>query len=369
MGIFDLRDKTVARAVLNIGKENLGLKKGECLLVLSDWHKAKIGEWLFGNLKGMVREALHFSYKPTVRHGIEPPESAWIAAFGTSAVSALKGKGLFEKVLDKRIGKLEEERVFSVLKENAESVPDVVVAVNRFSISHTLFRKLCTGAFDIRFVSMPLFEPFMFYSSMQADWKKVEERSLKIAKILTEGEKVYVTSSDGTEIYFDISDREGIADTGRFLKPGCFGNLPAGEAFISPVEGKTEGVFVTNWAPDRRLKEPVKFFVEKGKVVNLSGEKEFCIYMEKIFMEDENHRNIAELGIGTNEKAVRFDNILEGEKILGTCHIAVGDNSAFGGRVKANVHIDFIVEKPTLVVYRESKELTIAKDGKLVITD
>ncbi|SNR93274.1 aminopeptidase [Desulfurobacterium atlanticum] len=367
MGVFDLKDKVIEKAILNIGKENLGLRKNERLLVLSDWHKTKIGEWLFNGLKNMVKEALHFSYKPTIRHGIEPPETVWMAAFGASAVQALKEEGLFKKILDKEIGKLEEERIFSILKGEVANAPDVVLAVNRFSISHTFFRKLCTDIFGIRFVSMPLFEPFMFYTSMQADWEKVEERSLKIAQILTEGEKVCVVSSDGTNISFDISSRKGVADTGRFLSPGCFGNLPAGEAFIAPVEEKAEGVFATHWAPDRRLKEPVKFFVKKGKVVNISGEKEFCSYMERVFMEDERHRNVAELGIGTNDKAVRFDNILEGEKILGTCHIAVGDNSAFGGRVRAKVHIDFIVEKPTLIVYRGNEKVKIIKEGKLVV--
>ena len=39
------------------------------------------------------------------------------------------------------------------------------------------------------------------------------------------------------------------------------------------------------------------------------------------------NRNIAELGIGTNDRATRPDNILEAEKILGTIHIALGDNS------------------------------------------
>ena len=58
--------------------------------------------------------------------------------------------------------------------------------------------------------------------------------------------------------------------------------------------------------------------------------------------------NLAELGIGTNEAAKDTANILEGEKILGTCHIAFGDNKGFGGTVSAPFHRDYIVPSPKL---------------------
>ena len=47
-------------------------------------------------------------------------------------------------------------------------------------------------------------------------------------------------------------------------------------------------------------------------------------------------RNLAELGIGTNDKASRPDNVLEAEKILGTIHLALGDNTGFGGIILKN---------------------------------
>lgn len=42
-------------------------------------------------------------------------------------------------------------------------------------------------------------------------------------------------------------------------------------------------------------------------------------------------RTLAELGIGTNPDAKRRENLLESEKIKGTVHLAIGDNS-HGGR-------------------------------------
>ena len=45
--------------------------------------------------------------------------------------------------------------------------------------------------------------------------------------------------------------------------------------------------------------------------------------------------NVAELGIGTNEKAILTGNVLEDEKILGTAHVAFGASAAIGGRSRS----------------------------------
>ena len=74
----------------------------------------------------------------------------------------------------------------------------------------------------------------------------------------------------------------------------------------------------------------------------------------------------AELGIGTNEKASRPDNILESEKILGTIHIALGDNSTFGGKVRTPFHQDFVFFKPTVtLILTGGKRKLLLQRGKL----
>ena len=79
--------------------------------------------------------------------------------------------------------------------------------------------------------------------------------------------------------------------------------------------------------------------------------------------EDPLKGNIAELGIGTNDKATRPDNILETEKILGTVHIAIGDNSTFGGKVSVPFHQDFIFFKPTMIVKKGCESVEILNNG------
>jgi len=74
-------------------------------------------------------------------------------------------------------------------------------------------------------------------------------------------------------------------------------------------------------------------------------------------------RNLAELGIGTNPKASSAESVLESEKIMGTVHIAIGDNAHIGGGVNADLHSDFVVSQPDLILDGEA----IMKGGKLVI--
>ncbi len=69
-------------------------------------------------------------------------------------------------------------------------------------------------------------------------------------------------------------------------------------------------------------------------------------------------RTLAELGIGTNPMAQSAKSTLEGEKIKGTVHIAIGDNSGLGGVVMADSHQDFVLWDPDLSL-----------DGRLVIRE
>ncbi|NOZ69211.1 MAG: peptidase, partial [Deferribacteres bacterium] len=99
-----------------------------------------------------------------------------------------------------------------------------------------------------------------------------------------------------------------------------------------------------------RLEEPVTLHVGKGLVEEVEGSEPYAEYLREKLSERDDNRNIAEFGIGTNNMASRPDNILESEKISGTVHIALGDNSSFGGRVSTPLHQDFIFFRPTVTL-------------------
>ena len=60
--------------------------------------------------------------------------------------------------------------------------------------------------------------------------------------------------------------------------------------------------------------------------------------------------NLAELGVGTNERARLTGNILEDEKMLGTVHVAFGASAGIGGTVAVPIHLDCLVRDATLDV-------------------
>ncbi len=367
--MFDWKDRTLQRGVRNIFRHNICANRSDRVLILTDTYKERVGELLFWFGSEFTPNIYHLTYRPTGRHGLEPPEEVWKAAFGVEFLQEIKEKGLLDRILKKEVSEGDELEVKEILLETTspEELPTAIIAVNQHSISHTLFRKLCTEFLSIRFASMPLFEPFMFYTSLQANWNLVARRSKEVASLLSDAEEVRVTCPNGTDITFSVKGREGLADTGKLCSPGDFGNLPAGEAFIAPVEGTANGRFVTKYAPDRKLKEPVTLGVENGCVKRVTGEEEFSDFLNHLIHEEPNAGNIAEFGVGTNEKAERFDNILEAEKILGTCHIAIGDNSSFGGKVRANVHIDLLIEKPTVVLRAGDREVKLMEEGELLL--
>ncbi|MEM2679549.1 MAG: hypothetical protein QXU01_03945, partial [Candidatus Hadarchaeales archaeon] len=97
-----------------------------------------------------------------------------------------------------------------------------------------------------------------------------------------------------------------------------------------------------------------------GIAVKIEGNDKLFKIVSKV---GKNARNLAEFGIGTNKMARFSGSVLEEEKIVGTCHIALGDNSTFGGNVRAGVHIDCVMLKPTV----EIDGRVILQDGRLLV--
>ena len=78
---------------------------------------------------------------------------------------------------------------------------------------------------------------------------------------------------------------------------------------------------------------------------------------------DSDGTNVAELGIGTNSKAILTGNILEDEKIYGTAHVAFGASAAIGGNIQVPVHLDVVSLRPEVTV----DGTPIVLEGKLLV--
>lgn len=259
-------------------------------------------------------------------------------------------------------------------KTNGEEPPKAVAALLRDcdvfmiptskSLSHTDARRdaCANGA---RGATLPNITEDTMKRTLRADYAKIEARTRQIADLLSGAREARVTTELGTDITMSIDGRTWHEDTGMVRKPGAFTNLPAGEAYIAPIEGTARGRIVADGscAGVGVLKNIITIDVADGLATGIVGGEEAGTLKEIISPFGEDGRNIAELGIGTNDKAQLVGSTLEDEKVMGTIHIALGDNKSMGGKVSVASHLDIIIKSPTLIV--DGKE--IIKTGKWTI--
>ncbi len=356
----------IEKVIFNLLNDNIKLNSNERILIFTDrTNNCETNQssnlfdiaLLFSEIAKNISKSVTFiNYKSTCGHGIEPPENVWIETFGEDVVFQLKKKGYFKKILDKTLNEDKIESVENILEKYSVNVPNVIIALSYFSTSHTQYRKLLTKICKTRYCSMPLFEKSMFFTSLQEDWTLLRKRTIFLKEKLRNASYVTIKSKNGTFLRFSVTGREFFTDTGDLSKPGAFSNIPAGEVFIAPRENTANGKLVIEYSPVKRLREHLTFWIEDGVVTYIEGNDNYKKELEKKLEANDNNRNIAEFGIGTNSSATNMLNILEAEKILGTIHIALGDNSSFGGNVKTNFHEDYILEKPTVEVFTSQKE-------------
>ncbi|MFA6366017.1 MAG: hypothetical protein WCX13_02370, partial [Candidatus Hydrogenedentales bacterium] len=77
-----------------------------------------------------------------------------------------------------------------------------------------------------------------------------------------------------------------------------------------------------------------------------------------------NARHIGELGIGLNVEASITGNMLEDEKVYGTCHFAIGSN--YDEDAPAMIHLDGLVKRPTITALMPGgREIIVMRNGDL----
>ncbi|MCK5426681.1 MAG: aminopeptidase, partial [Thermodesulfovibrionia bacterium] len=281
-------------------------------------------------------------------------------------ISLLKSKNLLTPLLKKKAHSKQLKQIEKIIRKFKKDAVNVVVALSYYSTSHTKFRDLLTNICSARYASMPLFDRAMLTGAMRVNWKNMSKRTKKILERVNKSEKIELKTPNGTHLTLSKKGRRARADTGLITQKGAFSNLPAGEVFLAPLEGTADGTLVLEWAPTHKLKKPILLHIKKGKVNTIQGKDTYIGYLKKKLSENPDNTNIAELGIGTNDKAKRPYNILESEKILGTIHIALGDNSSFGGSIRTPFHQDFVFFKPTLtLIHKNGKRDVLLRNGKL----
>ena len=255
----------------------------------------------------------------------------------------------------------------------------------------------------------------IFIETNLVDWSDIRDRNQRLKDRMDKCDVIYVEGKlkekyvtrlevglvkpDGTRRWVRRSDtdvrekinRDYLKMTG--IRAGNMGNIPGGEAFVTPeyIKGIFVGDVVIHVDQSYQLNEKspliVECFGDNYKVIDgpkdiieklnkrkkesmqmlLEAEKNKSLPKEIIGMKKKNFERVGEFAINTNPKARLCDYLIVNEKIARMMHIALG--SGFEPDRSTEYHMDIVFNAPRqkLDVYgvdKKGNKCWILKDGE-----
>jgi hypothetical protein len=348
--MFGLQESLVALVEKKTNQFSRILKKSlkvknESLLIISDYGHAGnevapllgLGYYLAGKAKKLH---VDFLFQDTKKGFMQADDHVKLA------LQKLEPGNIVIITVSNKLGRMGQEKSFrSFCKEQG----------HRF-LSTTGLQGLKTSHFDI------------LLETMSINYARLKKKGMQIKKKWDEASEIRVTTPAGTDITFNVSGMQAIANIGQYHEPGSGGNMPAGEVYIPPkgfygVWGKVvlDGSMKLDTGA-LLLDSPVTLHVENGRISKVEGKH--AAKLLKTLENFENRakypyriRHIGELGVGINPGAVLLGSTILDEKVLGTAHVAIGSNYWFGGDIKTIFHGDQVFKNP--VFYVDGKKMEI----------
>ena len=314
----------LAESARRIVEKGAGIRAGEKVLVVTDTAKLKIAEALGSAALAQGAEVVFSVMLPTSLHGNEI----------SSVVAA------------------------------AMAAAEVCLAPTTHSFTHTKGFKTALESGTRILLLRGITEDIMLHGAVAADYNEVRDITVHLRDVLGKASSVHVTSIAGTDLRMDVMGRPAFGLYGMALEAGTFAAMPDGEAAISPVEGSAFGRIVFDHAMDGLgfLDQPIEVEVKGGRAVEVRGGRSAEALRRLMEEAGDGADNIAEFAIGTNPKARLIGSMTEDKKLLGSVHIALGDNFTLGGNVVSQMHLDGVILRPTV----EVNEKTVIEEGKVL---
>ena len=311
-------------AALIAVRDCMGIQTGERVLIVTDEPMRTIGYALWKAAKELGAEVMLVEMLPRKTNGEEPPRE-----------------------------------IAELMK-----MVDVVLCPTTKSLTHTDSRRAASDK-GVRVSTLPGVTEEIMVRCMNADYNKIAERTFRLCDELEKTNIVRVEAPGGTNIIMPVKGRKAHASSGLFREKGLWGNLPTGEAYLAPLEGQSQGVVVVDgsMAGVGMVREPIKIVVKDGYATDITGGPEAKRLVDLLTPHGLDARTVAEFGIGTNDKAILTGLIIEDEKVMGTIHIAFGDNKSMGGSVRVASHLDGLIKQPT--VWFDDRK--VMESGKILI--
>lgn len=301
------------------------------------------------------------------------------------AATEMGGKPLLIRQPAKSIADMAEPGVLAALA----SEPEIIFSVSTDKIGkdpHGLYigyvgrdgkkydhilNRITEGDRHCRAGTSPGIKMETFLRCVEVDYQAMRERAAALRRSIQGATEIRIETPGGTDLTVGLRGRQIFVDDGDYRLPGTHGNLPSGEVFFSPELGTARGRIAFDGliavGPDCLIpSEPVVMEVKDGYVTRIlpSAHAEAVESMLKegearaLAMGKEDYaRNtwgIGEVGLGLNTQAEMIPDMLEAEKVDGTCHVAIGSN--YDQDLPALTHYDMLMTRPRITVFGRTLE-------------
>lgn len=166
------------------------------------------------------------------------------------------------------------------------------------------------------------------------DYARLEEDCEKKISELKVAKQIVLHTGEDCSLTLTTAGRDWIADCGD-------GDMPCGEVYIAPMEEESNGrvYYEKLYLEDVGVIDQVILTVEHG-IVTSSNHESVNEFLNRLTKEG---RVVCELGFGMNKHVTSLCGYtLLDEKMCDTFHIAIGDNTMFGGKNNAELHMDLV---------------------------
>lgn len=269
-----------------------------------------------------------------------------------------------------------ETRLHGLIRES-----DVLIDVVSSADECTQFRvSIITEAATSRLKILHLpgvTEDILMRGSKGLNYAGLHKRCEHLAGLLQEASDVTVVSATKTgkrcELAFSVRNRPihvcgGVAQRSEIM------NLPTGEVYVAPLENTAEGTVALNGSgPDCVLHDNEVLLVFRAGRVDLGrsrfpdshAARELRGKLERCISEEPETYRMCEFGIGMNTAiAALSGEVILDEKKAGTCHVALGNNTPFGGALRSGYHHDLIFTAESINLDSRPLSARLWRDGR-----
>ena len=205
-----MRSPALWKIAQKLARENMQLKAGERVCVVSDLEKLGLAEVFLDAAAAFDTDPVLVLMTPRDQHGQEVPE------------------------------------VVAAAMEGA----DVVFQVVTHAMTHTDATKRALAAGARILVLRGVTEDMMLHGAINADYQQIAVRCARLSEKMNGASLAHVRTALGTDLAMSLEGRQSLVLDGIIKGPGRFIAMPDGETAIVPLEGSAQGILVVEHTMD-----------------------------------------------------------------------------------------------------------------------